>query len=78
MRADLDLVEAVEDVELGERNPVDAGSPDALSHQNGVEPTAPARPPRTVAEFIAALADPAADVVVELGGEGPPPTRGAV
>ncbi len=67
--ADLDLVEAVEHVELGQRDAVDAADLDRLAHQRGVEPAAAPRPAGDGAELVAALAEPAADLVVELGRE---------
>ena len=55
--ANLDLVEAVEDIELGQRQPVDAAGAHRLAHQHRVEPAAAPRPPGDRAEFAAALAD---------------------
>src|SRR5438270_12257244 len=61
--ADLDLLEAVEDVELGQRQPVDAAGAHRLAPQHRVEPAASG----------AAAADLLADLVVELGRERPLP-----
>src|SRR5581483_144288 len=71
--ADLDRVEAVEDVELGERQAVDAAGAHGLAHQHGVEPAAAAGPPGDGAELAAALAERLADVVLLLGRERPLP-----
>ena len=45
---------------------------DALPRQHGVEPAAAAGPARIGAEFIAALADPRPDLVMQLGRERSP------
>src|SRR5262249_33264475 len=50
-------VEAVEHVELGECDPVDARRLHRLAQQAGVEPAAPAPAPRHRTELMAALAD---------------------
>ena len=74
--ADLDLVEAVENVELGERDAVDAAGAHGLAHQHGVEPAAAARAAGDGAEFVAALAERLADLVAICSvGNGPSPTR---
>ena len=78
MRGDLDLVEAVENVELGQRDAVDAGGLDALARQHRVEPAAAARTPGVGAEFVAALADQPAGFVVEFGGKRPAADPGRV
>ncbi len=62
---------AVEDVELGQREAVDAGGADGLSHQGGVEPAAAALAAGDGSELAAALADEIADRVVLLGGKRP-------
>jgi len=67
--ADLDRVEAVQDVELGQRQSVDAAGPDRLADQHGVEPAAAARTAGVGAELAATLADLAAGLVVLLGRE---------
>ena len=67
--AHLDLGKAVEHVELGERDAVDARHLDHLAHQAGVEPAAAALAPRVHAPLLAALAEALADAVGELGGE---------
>ncbi|MBA7633276.1 hypothetical protein ES703_40838 [subsurface metagenome] len=67
--ADLNAVEAVENVELGQRQPSDAAGADGLPHQNRIEPAASARPAGIGAELPAPLADLAADLVVLLGRE---------
>src|SRR5262249_54894571 len=68
--ADLDLVEAVEDVELGEGDPGNAGDLDRLPHHDGVEPAAATLAPGDDAELAAALAQALADRIGELGREG--------
>src|SRR5581483_4549192 len=65
--ADLDFAQAVEDVELGQSEAVDAPGAHGLAHQHRVEPAAAPRPPGHGAEFAAALADQPADLVVLLG-----------
>src|SRR6266699_5983798 len=62
--ADLDRIEAIENVELGQRQPVDAAGPHGLAHQHRVEPAAAPRAAGIGAEFAATLADPAAGLVV--------------
>src|SRR5258705_8936471 len=65
--ADLDRIEAIENVELGHRQPVDAAGPHGLAHQHRLEPAAAPRPAGIGAALAAALADPAAWVVVLFG-----------
>src|SRR5712691_6029085 len=67
--ADLDRIEAIENVELGQRQPVDAAGPHGLAHQHRVEPAAAPRAAGIGAEFAATLADPAAGLVVLFGRE---------
>src|SRR5580704_19279837 len=67
--ADFDLVEAVEDVELGQRQTVDAARPHRLPHQHGIEPTAASRPAGHDAEFLAAFTQHSADLVLLFRGE---------
>ena len=67
--ADFDLVEAVEDVELGQREAIDAADAHGLAHQHGIEPAAAARPSGHNAELLAPLAENPADLVLLLGGE---------
>ena len=73
--ADLDRVEAVENIELGQRQAVDAAGADGLPHQHGIEPAAAALAPGVDAELLAAAADLLADLVVSSVGNGPWPTR---
>src|SRR6185503_9044036 len=68
--ADRELREAVEHVELGERDAVDAADAHRLAHHRGVEPAAAALPPRDGAELVPARAELIADRVGLLGGEG--------
>src|SRR5262249_47964208 len=67
----LDLVEAVEDVELGQRQPIDAAGADGLAHQYGVEPAAAAPASGHRAEFAATVADQLADGILLFGRERP-------
>ena len=67
--ADLDLVEPVEHVELGQRDAVDAADLDRLAHHHRVEPAAAARPAGDDAELAAAFAEGLADLVRQLGRE---------
>ena len=67
--ADPDLVEPVEHVELGQRDAGDARRPPGLADQHRVEPAAAALAPGHRAELAAALAEPLADLVLELGRE---------
>src|SRR6185312_7962792 len=69
--ADLDLLEAVEHVELGQRDAVDAGGLHRLAHHHRIEPAAAPLAPRDHAEFLAALAEHLADLVLELARERP-------
>ena len=69
--AHLELVEAVEHVELGQRDAGDAAGPYRLAHHHGVEPAAAALAPGDRAEFVAALAQALADGVVLFGRERP-------
>ena len=76
--ANLHLVEAVEHIELRERDAVDAGGPDSLPEKTGVEPAAAPRAPRDRPEFTAALAEPPARLVVKFGRKRPLPYAGRV
>ena len=62
--ADVDRLESVEDVELGQRDAVDARRLDRLAHQHRVEPAAAPPPARVDPVLVAAIADPLADLVV--------------
>src|SRR5471032_3179228 len=68
--ADLDLLLAVEHVELGQRNAVDAVQLHRLAHHHRIEPAAAPRPAGVGAELLAAIAQALADCVLELGREG--------
>jgi hypothetical protein len=65
--AEIDLVKAVEHVELGQRDTVDAAGLDRLPHCHRVKPAAAPLASGDDAEFAAALAELLADRVVELG-----------
>src|SRR6266850_1292853 len=66
---DLDGIETVQNIELCQRQPVDTAGPHGLAHQHRVEPAAAPRAAGIGAEFAAALADPAAGLVVLFGRE---------
>src|SRR6185503_6893917 len=67
--AHLDLVEAVQDVELGQRQPIDSAGARRLPDQHRVEPAAAPRPPGHDAELAAALSEGAAYVIELFGWE---------
>ena len=76
-RADLDLVEAIEDVELGERQLGEAVQPNRLTQHHTIEPTGPPTPPGDRAELLADIDERVAVVIEQLGRERPgPDTRG--
>src|SRR5581483_10977679 len=66
----LDLVETIENVELGQRQAVYAAGANRLQHQHGIKPAATPRPPGNDTVFLAALAERLADLVELLGREG--------
>src|SRR5690242_19323329 len=68
--ADLHRLEAVEDVELGERNAGDPADCHRLSDQHRVKPAAAAAAAGDRAELVPALAEPLSDLIVLLGREG--------
>jgi hypothetical protein len=70
-RANLDFIEAVENVELGERNPVDSTGGHGLTHQYGVKPAAAALSSRNRAEFRPGLSDAFSGFVSEFGRKWP-------
>src|SRR3984957_7286534 len=65
--ADLDGVKAVEDIELGQRQAVDAAGTHGLADQRGVEPAAAALASGVDAEFLAAAANLLADLIMQFG-----------
>src|SRR5665213_2588300 len=67
--ADLELGEAVQHVELGQRDAVDAGDLHRLAHHHRVEPPTAPLAPGDHAELLAARAPPLADRVGEFGRE---------
>src|SRR3982075_3093637 len=67
--ADLDTVEAVENIELGQRQPGDAAGAGGLSPQPRIEPAAAPLAPGVDAEFLAAAADLLTDLVAQFGRE---------
>src|SRR5580704_18325048 len=76
--ADLDRIEAIENVEFCQRQPVDAAGSDRLTHQHGVEPAAAPLASGIDAEFAAPAADLLADLVLQLGRERPLPDPGRI
>src|SRR5579862_3666622 len=64
--ANLDLIEAVEDVELRQGQAVDAAGPHGLPYQHRVEPAATSGPPGYDAEFLAAFTQRASYFVLLL------------
>src|SRR5436305_7973939 len=69
--AHLDLVEAVQNIELGERQPIDSAGTRGLAAQPRIEPAAATWPPGHRAEFAPSLAKAASNLVVLFGGERP-------
>ncbi len=67
--ADLDFIQTIENIELGERNAGDAGSTNRLAHDDGIEPAAATLATRHHAEFMALGAEEFADLVVQFGRE---------
>src|SRR5690606_13637215 len=67
--ADLELLHAVEHVELGDAQAGDAVDGHGALERDDVDPAAAARAPRRCAVLGAAIADALADLVVELGRE---------
>src|SRR5271169_1879509 len=65
--ADLDGVETIENIKLGQRQAVDAAGPHALAHQRRIEPAAAPLAPGIDAEFLAAAADLLADLIMQFG-----------
>src|SRR5581483_563571 len=66
---DGDFVEFVEDIELGDAEPLGAIDHVGVAEEREVEPAGAAGASGDGAEFVAALADGIAERVVELGGE---------
>ena len=66
-RADVDALEAVEHVELGQRQAVEAVDARGVADRDRVEPAAAARAPGDRAVLAAALAQPVAHLAGELG-----------
>src|SRR5271154_1771675 len=65
--ANLNGVEAVENIELGQRQTIDAAGTHGLTHQRRVEPAAAAFAPGVDAEFPPAAADLLADLIMQFG-----------
>src|SRR4030042_5795439 len=75
---DANLVELVEDVELGERNGLDPVPAHRGARSHRVEPARAARPAGGSAELVASLPQVLAAAVDELGGERAAPDAGRV
>src|SRR3954465_12086063 len=71
--AHLNGLEAIENIEFCQRQPVDAAGPHGLAHQHRIEPAAAPLAPGVDAELLAAAADLLADLIVQLGGKRPLP-----
>lgn len=69
--ADGNLGELVEDVELGDDEPLGGVDLVGIAEQRNVEPAAATLAPGDSAELIAATADVLADFAADLSGEGP-------
>src|SRR5262249_7759137 len=67
----LDLVETIEDIELGQRQTLNAAGAYRLPYQNRVEPTAASWSAGNDAEFLAAFAKRLTDFVDLLGRKRP-------
>src|ERR1700733_3719951 len=65
--ADLDGVEAIEDIQLSQRQTVDATGTHGLTDQRGVEPAATALASGVDAEFLATATDLLADLIMQFG-----------
>src|SRR6202021_2228598 len=75
---DLDAGETVENIELGQRQAVDAAGPHRLAHQDRIEPAAAPLAPGVDAELLAAAADLLADRVMQFGRERTLPDPGRI
>jgi hypothetical protein len=67
--ADLDGVEAVENVEFRQCEPGDAAGADGLTHQHRIEPATASLAAGVDTELLAAAADLLTDLVAEFGRE---------
>src|SRR5438045_2277480 len=65
--ADLDGVETIQNIELGQRQPVDAAGPHGLAHQHGIEPADAPLASSIDPELLAAAANLLADLVMQFG-----------
>ena len=70
-RADLQMIHAVEHIELGQGHAVDTANLDGLAHHDRVKPATASRPFRHGAELSTPLAETSPDVIIELGREWP-------
>src|SRR5205085_10694651 len=69
--ANLDSLKTIEDIELGQRQPVDAAGPHGLAHQHRVEPAAAPLASGIDAELLAAAAALLPDPVMQFGRDRP-------
>ena len=76
-RADLDALEAVEHVELGQRQRVEAVDADAVAHGDRVVPAAAPRPAGDRAVLVAAVAQPVAHLAGRARSAAAPRRRGS-
>ena len=73
--ADLEGLEGVEDVELGDGDLRQGVEPHGLADHHRIEPPGTPAPPRVGAELAAPLDQHVAKAVGQLGRNGPAPTR---
>src|SRR6185437_715944 len=76
--ADLDLLEPVEHIELGQRDAGNARGPDGLAYDDRIEPAAAALAPGDDAIFASLLAQPVADFTEVLGWKRSLPDTGRI
>src|SRR3954469_12467250 len=65
--ADGDLLHPVQDIELRERQRIEAVDPGGIANGDRIVPATPPRTPRRRAVLLTALAEAVADLVVQLG-----------
>jgi len=69
--ADPDLVEVIEDVQLGDRERGQAVDPDRAADEHGVVPATPSGPTGRGAELVPLLLQQRPDLIGQLGGKRP-------
>src|ERR1700761_4974111 len=77
-RANLDGFETIENIELGQRQAMDAAGPHGLAHQRRIEPAAAALASGVDTEFLAAPADLLANLIMQFGRKRALPDPGRV